>query len=779
MGEPLGDCVTRKEGGRIIYGGGGGTPSNTTAQQTSISELPEWARGYAKDTLAKTSALTDINQNPYQQYGGQRIAGFTPMQQQAQQGASDMQTSGQLGIGSDLATAAGMGSLNTGQFGSQQAAQYMNPYMEAALEPQLRGAARSAQMARNQQSGEAVGRGAFGGSRDAIIKAEGERNLMTQLGDIRNQGYNTAFNNAQQQYNTDQSRRLQGLGQGIQAAGTLGQLGQTQYGQQMGINQLQNQYGGQQQAQQQQVLGQNYQDFLNQQNYPYKQLGFMSDMIRGLPLGQQSTSAIYQPPPNALQTASALGLGAYGAKQLGMFADGGEVQGYAPGGVVGRDSVTSEDSVRAYMSKLSVEQLQNIIRSSSNQMEVRLANQILNERISATPALPQNSISAMASDQMVDNIMPTEASMARGGIVSFQDAGAVIDPDAENARALPGYDYPGNEGQYNYFGNQARKKINEYGQLQAPEALTDRELEVLDAKSLARVTKLAGPSPYNDIRTQIASLGTQGDQDLQQGKGLAALAAIPAILQPGGSIRGIGAGAAAFSQNYAPVVKANSELKRSMAGMNMNLANAERSERLGLTKDAMSYTEAAQKYKADAFKAKKDLIKGEAELNLRGATAFRPIRAVGGAGGAGKLPQVDRAVFDMQQKLADIKAANPNWAEDPKTKATVDTIETKIAQGLSVIAANKTSDTGPTRADIEKNKLDETRQKNAYTAYDNMDRKERKAYREKYDLKPADALDHFVKHYRPITSVAPGGGEVPPAGGGSTLIFDAQGRRTN
>jgi hypothetical protein len=38
-------------------------------------------KGYAKDTLAKGSALTDISKNPYQQYGGERIAGFQPLQQ--------------------------------------------------------------------------------------------------------------------------------------------------------------------------------------------------------------------------------------------------------------------------------------------------------------------------------------------------------------------------------------------------------------------------------------------------------------------------------------------------------------------------------------------------------------------------------------------------------------------------------------------------------------------------------------------------------------------------
>ena len=82
FGEPLGDSVTRKEGGRVVYGDGGGGQSSS-GTTTQISELPDWAKGYAKDTLAKTGALTDINQNPYKPYEANRIAGFSPLQQQA------------------------------------------------------------------------------------------------------------------------------------------------------------------------------------------------------------------------------------------------------------------------------------------------------------------------------------------------------------------------------------------------------------------------------------------------------------------------------------------------------------------------------------------------------------------------------------------------------------------------------------------------------------------------------------------------------------------------
>ena len=297
--------------------GGSSTPDTTT----QITELPEWARGYAKDTLSKASAITDISKNPYQTYGAERIAGFQPMQQQAFEGAANMQPSQQVDLGTGLAGAAGIGALNTnyqggnfqgGQFDSQAAQQYMNPYNQNVVDYQKSQALRDFQIAQPMRNAKAVSSGAFGGSRGAIMDAEAQRSLNSQLQGIEATGQQNAFQNAQQQFNTDQSRRLQaqqageqsrqygaglgmqGLQTGLQSASTLGQLGQTQYGQKMGINALQSQYGAQQQAQAQRPLDTAYQDFVNQQNYPYKQLGFMSDMIRGLPLGQQSSGQVYQ-----------------------------------------------------------------------------------------------------------------------------------------------------------------------------------------------------------------------------------------------------------------------------------------------------------------------------------------------------------------------------------------------------------------------------------------------------------------------------------------------------
>ena len=90
----------------------------------------------------------------------------------------------------------------------------------------------------------------------------------------------------------------------------------------MGINQLQSQYGGMQQQQTQNILNQQQQDYLNYQNYPYKQLGFMSDMLRGLPLTQQS-STIYSAAPSMVSQAAGLGTAALGLSKL--MAKGGAV----------------------------------------------------------------------------------------------------------------------------------------------------------------------------------------------------------------------------------------------------------------------------------------------------------------------------------------------------------------------------------------------------------------------------------------------------------------------
>jgi hypothetical protein len=219
----------------------------------------------------------------------------------------------------------------------------MNPYMQNVVDLQNREAARASAIQGTQQQAQATQAGAFGGGRDAIMRAERERNLAMLQNQNQAQGLNTAYNQAMGQYNTQNQLNAQqqqfgaGLGlQGLQAANqsaqNLGTLGNLQYQQNMGINALQNQYGLQQQAQMQKDVDTKYQDFLNYQNYPYKQIGFMSDIIRGAPL-TQTGSSVYQAPPSTAQNVASLGLGAAGISKLIGSAEGGLTRSMANGGV--------------------------------------------------------------------------------------------------------------------------------------------------------------------------------------------------------------------------------------------------------------------------------------------------------------------------------------------------------------------------------------------------------------------------------------------------------------
>lgn len=612
LGEPFGDCATQKKlggGGRIYGGGSPSTPADTS--QTSISELPDWAKGYAKDTLAKTAALTDPSQNPYKQYGGERIAGFQPMQQKSFDAAGNMQTAGQLGLGTGLAGAAGMSALGTnyqggqfsgGQFGSNAAQQYMNPYMQNVVDIQQREAQRQADIAGTQRGAQAVKSGAFGGSRQAIMDAEAARNLAMQKGDIQAQGLNQSYQQAQNQFNADMARNMQaqqlgeqsrqygaglgmqGLQTALQSAGQLGQLGQTQFGQQKDIIGVQNQLGQQQQQQAQRPLDMAYQDFINQQNQPYKQLGFMSDMIRGLPLGQQSTSSIYQAGPSGLQTLGALGMGAYGLNQMfgsptQQKAAGGLTQSYADGGVTGQDNIEN------IISKLSPEQLQQAKEAALNRRDIQTVEMIDARLAELAQAKSLSAGLGSAFDQIPSE--QQEAMMAGGGIVAFANRGLVgdeEDPDLEGVVSDAMEVTPDTQ-------QQELAKIE--GIQYKP--MTPQQRNAAIAEGRRALEAGVGPSPYADFERKLTGMEAEDAKGLAQAKGLAALSAIPAMLQGGNAARGIGAGFGTFGSAYGQAMQANNAQKRAAMSMRMNLAESQRKERMGLNREAIAFANQASK----------------------------------------------------------------------------------------------------------------------------------------------------------------------------------------
>ena len=317
---------------RVFDSGGGGAPE----RQTTVTDLPDWAKPTAERTLAKTEALT--TDRPYQSFGSwaqkqgmdpTQVAGFSGLQRQAFQGAGQLQPSiaGQFGTGLAGAAASralGMG-FNPQQFQGGIAASYMSPFIQQALEPQMREAVRASEIQRNADQARAVGQGAFGGSRQAIVEAERQRNLGTQLGDIQSRGLQTAFDLGRQQFNTEQQARMQGLQTALQGAGQLGQLGGQQFGQQKEAIGLQSQMGAQQQAQEQALINARMQEYAAQQKYPYQQLEFMSNILRGTPMGTVQT--MYAPQPSATNQLLGAGTSLAGAYMMGggKFAEGGSV----------------------------------------------------------------------------------------------------------------------------------------------------------------------------------------------------------------------------------------------------------------------------------------------------------------------------------------------------------------------------------------------------------------------------------------------------------------------
>jgi len=321
-------------------GGGGQAPQQNTSYNTNV---PEYARPYVENMLESTQkqiyTYNDQGQQtgfrPYQPYStdpNDYVAGFSPIQQQAQAGVAALKAPEQFQAGTQLAGASGLGSMGlAGQaagLGGQyaQMAQdpritqnYMSPYMQNVVDYQKSQALRDYNIGRPMRARQAIGAGAFGGSRQAIAEAEAERSLQSQLQGIAATGSQKAFEDAQrqQQFGANLGLQgiqagLQGMGQATQAAGALGQLGQQQLGAQTNILNLQSQVGAQQQAQEQQKINQAIQDYATAQQYPYMQLGIMNAMLRGLPL-QSTTTQSYQAQPSTGQQLLGYGLGALGA----------------------------------------------------------------------------------------------------------------------------------------------------------------------------------------------------------------------------------------------------------------------------------------------------------------------------------------------------------------------------------------------------------------------------------------------------------------------------------
>ena len=231
------------------------------AQTGSESSLSNWAGPYVTEMLGKGRALA--NQD-YQGYQGPLMAGQSQLQGQAFQGLGNLAvpTAGQTSFTPQSFTDPGV------------AQQFMNPYLQSSLQPQIDEARRQNMIQQQQQNSDLSRAGAFGGSRQAVMNSQMDDSLMRNMANITGQGYNQAFNQAANQFNTEQ-------GLGLQAAG------QNQgYG--LDVLNAQSQGGEMQRNIENQGIAADLAQFEEERDNPYKQVQYMQSLLQGLPIGAQS-----------------------------------------------------------------------------------------------------------------------------------------------------------------------------------------------------------------------------------------------------------------------------------------------------------------------------------------------------------------------------------------------------------------------------------------------------------------------------------------------------------
>ena len=256
---------------------------------SETGSLAPWAAPYVTGMLGKGQALA--NQG-YQGYTGPLTAGQSAGQQAAFQGVAGLAVPTQQ-----------MGAFQPQQFTAQAAQDYMNPYVQAALDPQIEEARRQAQISSLADAGRLTQAGAYGGSRQAIMESELNRNLGQNVAAITGQGYQDAYTQAMNQFNTEQGRQQ------------TAQDAANRYGLEALASQAN--LGAQERAIQQEGITADLAQFEEERDFPYKQVQYQQSLLQGLPIAAQQRS--YQEESNLSKF-----LGGAGGI-LGLFDDWGKV----------------------------------------------------------------------------------------------------------------------------------------------------------------------------------------------------------------------------------------------------------------------------------------------------------------------------------------------------------------------------------------------------------------------------------------------------------------------
>ena len=356
-------------------GGGGGGGSQTTKSVTT--NLPEYAQPFYEELLKQSGKqvyetdssgkVTGVKQ--YQPYTGTRIAPFTTEQEAVRQEVEQMTTpggfqtaSGTLGtVGSQAGTAAQTGlttamgytpgtitpqQVSTGRATQQGVIQgYMDPYTQAVVDVEKREAKRLADIEKSKAAMGSIGRGTFGGGREALMTAERDRATQQLLADIQAKGGQRAYEQALAAFQADEGRALQaaqanqaaqmqaaelgqqagqfqaqlgrdvglaGLQTGLETAKATGALSATEQMANLERLKAQAASAAEEQALQQEINNLAYQQYMEEQDYQRRLLEYQSNILRGTAGALGSTQVQYAPAPSLASQIGGLGLAGLG-----------------------------------------------------------------------------------------------------------------------------------------------------------------------------------------------------------------------------------------------------------------------------------------------------------------------------------------------------------------------------------------------------------------------------------------------------------------------------------
>lgn len=250
-------------------GGGGGSSSGVPLDTSRTSTLSPWVGDYVTNALGQGAALAKA---PYQAYKGPLTAGASDLQQQAFAGASEIAKTGYTPT-----------QFTTGTFNTQAVQQYMNPYLESALQPQLAELNRQAQIKRLEDATRLTKAGAFGGGRQAVMESEGNRNLLDLQRRALGEGYATAYDKAMGQFNTQQQREMD-----AQKASEESR----RFGSEFGLKSLDylSNLGKTQRDIEAEGVAADRAQFEEQRDFAYKMPQYQLNLLQGLPIGAQTSS---------------------------------------------------------------------------------------------------------------------------------------------------------------------------------------------------------------------------------------------------------------------------------------------------------------------------------------------------------------------------------------------------------------------------------------------------------------------------------------------------------